>query len=247
MFKAARDQLLKAGHRLAASWRDLRGRGMVGLFVFELVVVTLGVLLAQAAAGWAEDRRDVARMEGVHDRLKIDLGNALWFADVWQTVGPCLSARVDELIRVAGSDGYPSEDQMVRPTLFIMSLRSVPAEDEVLMRRIYGNDYVGSIAVIDQSIRMLLDESDIIGGLWLTFDLLDRANGEVRDGDRVAARHDAARIRSALARISNVEKNIRAESAKIGITQPANANYRSPRDCNELWDEGAIAVLKEPS
>ena len=44
MFEAIRRKLIGA-------WRDLRSRGLITLFFFELLVVTLGVILAQAAAG----------------------------------------------------------------------------------------------------------------------------------------------------------------------------------------------------
>ena len=49
--------------KLVGAWRDLRSRGLVTLFFFELLVVTLGVLLAQAVADWAANREDMAAME----------------------------------------------------------------------------------------------------------------------------------------------------------------------------------------
>ena len=69
MFKAIRS-------RLVGAWTDLRSRGLVTLFFFELFVVTLGILLAQGLADWASDRADNREMEAARERAFRDIGSA---------------------------------------------------------------------------------------------------------------------------------------------------------------------------
>jgi hypothetical protein len=66
MFEAVRS-------RLVAAWKDLHARGLPSLFLFELVVVTLGVLLAQAVAGWAARQSAFDDMETVKTELDSDI------------------------------------------------------------------------------------------------------------------------------------------------------------------------------
>mgnify|MGYP003575394822 CR=1 FL=1 len=89
--------------KLVGAWRDLRSRGLVTLFFFELPVVTLGVILAQAVADWAANREDMAAMEKARARANLEMGDAAFVAQLWKKLGPCIDSEIDMILRSASS------------------------------------------------------------------------------------------------------------------------------------------------
>ena len=71
MFAAVRE-------RLVGAWRRLREGSLAKLFLFEFVVVMLGVLAAQAVAEWAGERAEDRRLASAMERARYDLANAMF-------------------------------------------------------------------------------------------------------------------------------------------------------------------------
>ena len=74
-------------------WNDGRGKITVRLFVFEFVVVVVGVLVAQALANWVQGRAAIREMEQAKARSAHEIAQSLEVALIWQAAVPCLRER----------------------------------------------------------------------------------------------------------------------------------------------------------
>ena len=81
MFEAIR-------RKFVGAWREVRSRGFVSLFFFELIVVTLGVLLAQGVADWDNRQSQFAEMEEARARADLEMGDAAAVSQAWKRLGP---------------------------------------------------------------------------------------------------------------------------------------------------------------
>lgn len=87
------------------SWRRLvwsaearrKLRHLVGLFLFEFVVVLLGVLAAQQLQVWVQDKEAHQRMLAEQARARVETARALQAARIWQVAGPCIDQRMVEM------------------------------------------------------------------------------------------------------------------------------------------------------
>ena len=68
-----------------------------GAVAWELVIVTLGVLLALAAQQWADDRSWRQKAKAARFALKEELSFHHQGAVEWRTVAPCINAQLDQL------------------------------------------------------------------------------------------------------------------------------------------------------
>ncbi|MCM8558119.1 hypothetical protein [Sphingomicrobium sediminis] len=76
--------------KLTGAWKRLREGSLAKLFVFEFIVVLLGVLAAQWVADWARERDAMATMEEARARADLELADAGAVANIWQLVAPCI-------------------------------------------------------------------------------------------------------------------------------------------------------------
>ncbi|HQR40536.1 MAG TPA: hypothetical protein PLF26_19290, partial [Blastocatellia bacterium] len=76
---------------------------LAGLFVFEFVVVLLGVLAAQAVADWAEDRRLAHEADVQFEQARQQAILAASVQKYWANVGPCLIERARTVASAAAS------------------------------------------------------------------------------------------------------------------------------------------------
>src|SRR5262245_17676873 len=77
----------------------------------ELVIVTVGVLLALAAQQWAEDRSWSDKVEGTKSALRAELAEHYDYAVELRVVHPCLQAQISRLrdrVLVSGSTLAPA-------------------------------------------------------------------------------------------------------------------------------------------
>ena len=89
-------------------WGSGRGKVTARLFVFELLVVVAGVLIAQALANVVQDRAEFAKMQSERSRVRYELTSVHNAFQVWDVALPCLDQRMTEVMRglppqVAGS------------------------------------------------------------------------------------------------------------------------------------------------
>ena len=234
MFEAIRN-------RLVGAWKDLRSRGLVSLFFFELVVVTLGVLLAQGLADWSSQRQAMAQMEDVRDRIRERLGFTYWSAQMYEMALPCMDDRIADIMRIAGSEDYPAPEMLMRPNMPLAAVGEYSDREALLLRERYGDEEFVITQAITRLHQSMIDESLEVGKLWRALMVLDPANGRVREADRVNARRDAAMIRSALYRIEINADFIRFFAEQIALEPVAPVDGgRMPRDCAEIWETNSL-------
>ena len=121
MFKAIRGQISR--------WRKLSVPRPVrlqiwrysGLFMFEFVVVLLGVLAAQMLQESAANARARGDARVTVERAATEVASFRATSEYWLSAGPCLERRMDQLMRAAatGTDdpnvhGPPAADAALR-------------------------------------------------------------------------------------------------------------------------------------
>ena len=179
-------------------WGGGRGKLTARLFVFEFVVVVVGVLAAQALANWVGTRaeREAGR------RLFADATEGARQLDrtlgYWQRFAPCLRSHVASISRAAANAGSMTGDAIGRP--------AVPSPPEPQ----FSADDWGRIALVAtpeqvQSLRGLQATASIhnayaseMARQWSTFRLLDPSLGAALPEDRSRVRAAAMQVDSTL-------------------------------------------------
>ena len=231
MFEAIRSKLVGA-------WKDLRSRGLVTLFFFELVVVTLGVLIAQGVSDWAGERAADRAMEEARSRAHLDIGSAARETLEWDRLSACFERRAKELMKAAASGTSVDAQILRRPGIGTVSM--MPIEPETL-RRIgnrHGTEEAESIRAAAVQIERFQERQVGIVDAWKAFARIDPAYGEISSSDRAAAREAAADI---LSRLRGLEINgtlLQLRAREIGAPLINPTTGRFVRDCEELWAEG---------
>ncbi|WP_265587492.1 hypothetical protein [Sphingomicrobium arenosum] len=238
MFKATRDVMLGAGRRVAAVWRDMRGRGMVGLFVFELVVVTLGVLLAQGIANHTAERATRDRIEATLARLDEGAALNMSIAEGWLLTARCMRGRVEGIMRLAGEGRALPEGWTDRPPIAGTYDASLSDEESVLVRRLVGENRAFGHEAFELH-RLSLDRgAESVTNQWNRLAILDPALGPVSDLDRSNARLAAADLLASFRRIEISAAQLLASGQAMGL----ETDYRGSRvatSCEEFWQAGA--------
>ena len=179
-------------------WGGGRGKLTARLFVFEFVVVVVGVLAAQALANWVGTRAE--REQG--RRLFADATESARQLDrtlgYWQRFAPCLRSHVASISRAAANAGSMTGDAIGRP--------AVPSPPEPQ----FSADDWGRIALVAtpeqvQSLRGLQATASIhnayaseMARQWSTFRLLDPSLGAALPEDRSRVRAAAMQVDSTL-------------------------------------------------
>ena len=236
MFEALRS-------RLVGAWKDLHARGLPSLFVFEFVVVLLGVLAAQWLAEWSNERQAVEAMEEARARIDRDLAMTLPTMDIWAQAIPCLDARMDEILRASAAQQTLSPSDLRRPRFFGTGDGSVSSETMALIGRIHGakvaDYYERSLAKAAQ----LSDFSTAIAAQWQQFALINRDYGAPTAADFHAARAAAGHIKSELVSAQIAVDNFVYSTGELGLSStPNDLNRVAVPDCDTIWREGSIHV-----
>ena len=116
-------------------WGSGRGKVTARLFVFELLVVVAGVLIAQALAELVQDRADYARMESERSRVRYELTSVHNAFQTWEVALPCLNQRMTDVMR-----GLPLQnaDSLHRPRFPTPNVAMPSKEVLDLIGRHYG-------------------------------------------------------------------------------------------------------------
>lgn len=232
MFEAIRRKLLGA-------WRDLRSRGLVTLFFFELLVVTLGVILAQAAADWAENRDDMAAMEKARARANLEMRDAAFVAQLWKTLGPCVDVELDMILRSAAS-GEPIKSELLkRPLGFTNTVMPLAEETKLLIRERHGDEVAYNYDRMQRLTTKLDANVEELEGRWNRLALLDPQFGVVSSHDRNSARDTAVAIKANLATIRGTSSEILRMAQRMRL-QPKilGEQFRFAKNCREFEQFG---------
>lgn len=246
MFKAVRDRIFGVGHRIAASWRELRAKGMVTLFLFEFSVVLLGVLAAQGLANWFRERDARQRMTNVVAQLDRDVASAHHYALIWNAAIPCLRDRVTEVMQSAATGTNRPTASGDRPLFWITSAEPVSEEVRLAMHQeLREEDVLSYLDTVERVIAMRGLSTDLANE-WEQFVRIDPAFGPVSQGDRDAVREAGGRMRSILRTMQINSGNMIEIATSLGIKAEQVADLTEPRrparGCSEVWQYGAIAI-----
>ncbi len=238
MFEAIRSKCVGA-------WSALRSRGLVTLFFFELVVVTLGILLAQGLADWESDRSANRDMEAARLRAFREIGGAAYNVRWWSDVSPCLENHMRDVLRAASGDGAIAPDRQERPSIGAIAMTDI---DAATLRRLadrHGAVEADEIQKAARQVARIQERREGIADAWQAFVRLDPRNGAISASDRDAARASAAQI---LALLRGLEINghyllVGAERLRVPVRSTEDG--RPVRNCAEMWSTGSTFLRPE--
>jgi hypothetical protein len=229
MFKAVRDNSDAAG----AAFRNRRLQRTARLFLFEFVVVLLGVLAAQMLQNWAANRqaRDEARIAVQQTRR--DIAGLAAITGFWERSAPCLIDHVTNIARVAAAGGTLSTQQIGRPALPTPDAASWSDATRSAVERNFG-----VAAVQDHDLNAVAPANIILGynreiaSEWAVFGLLDPAFGRPSPLDRANVRLAATRVRTLLKMQAYKVREMKRVTDRLGISEDSDAasDYRELAD-----------------
>ncbi len=186
-----------------------------GLFLFEFVVVLLGVLAAQAVGDWADDRRLAREAEAQFQLAREQAIRAARVQQHWASVGPCLIDRARAVALAAARGETISAAAIGRPALPPVGM---PSWDEDVRRAAMahiGRRRMNAIANAE-GVAWIMQESTIgIRDGWSTFALLDPAGGPPSDIDRGNVRIAAVEVIDKIRVLKNNELAAQMEALDV--------------------------------
>ena len=217
---------------------DGRGKHIARLFVFELTVVTLGVLIAQWVQGVAQERSARMHMEDERARVRMELARFHESAVEWLAAIPCLDQRATQIM--AGR--LPADATLARPALNVPTYSPPDDESLILMDKQFGHRETSVMRGMAMNVANLHNVSTKIIDDWGRFALLDPANGTVSPSDRTEARVAAADIKAELhsATIINNDTASRLSSIGIGMAEFEHSGRGVAHSCDAIWRSGQI-------
>jgi len=237
MFKAIRG-------KLADGWVKLKQENLFHLFLFEFVVVMLGVLAAQGLANWVADRQQIREVEAEKARLDQRVVGARSSADKWLAAIPCLDSKLAEIMVAAAEGTTPDTRALQRPVFWGTQPPHMTEEMEVLLRDQYGQDRVDLYLSMIRALTNSENFTARIADEWSRLSRLDPANGPVGEADRIAARDAASILRSQLRSLSIAGQNIVSRTDQFGI-RAEPSDRRPARNCEEIWVTSNIGIPVE--
>lgn len=228
MFEAVRS-------KLGSAWKGLRARGLPSLFLFELVVVTLGVLIAQGLADWAGRRGDIEKMEQARLRTNEDIAIFGGSARAWQRAIPCFDKRMDEILQQIDAKGEIDPGLGDRPGFASVLIDGLSTEQVDLLREEAGEAVANRYQDAAYHSRSLDARMNELLDAWQGVALVDPANGRVSDDDRFEAKRAAVRIKTLLRGVDISAGWVVEASNQLGIRPSADITRTFFTDCNDLW------------
>lgn len=194
MFRAVRDFVRGNGGK----FRTARIQRTARLFLFEFVVVLLGVLAAQMLQSWVADASARNETDQAIERSRADTIHLLLIANYWLKVGPCLQNRVAQIARAAAAGQTLSANEIGRPALPLPTDMTWPESTTLVARRVYGERLVDQHGSLALNASISRREQDAISRDWPSFELLDPRLGPASAADRANVRLAATRIRASV-------------------------------------------------
>lgn len=226
-------------------WAGGHGKVTARLFVFELVVVILGVLIAQGLANWVSDRGALTRMEESRARALREMADNLAYGQAWRVAVPCLDRRLAEIMRSAAG-GTLASDVLKRPRFPNFILTPIDDQSELLLRRRHGDRTADLMNVIRSDFDAAGERLDSIIDDWGRLSLADPSYGAVSGADRTQVRTAAADMRANLRSLDNLIAHARVTANAAGIRPYSADPFRPAASCAEIWERGDIAIANRP-
>jgi len=223
-------------------WHSGRGQHTVRLFVFELVVVMIGVLAAQEIQSWAQKRSALKGIESLHQQLWHDFSVYRTIARINQAAIPCLDERIDQVLSAA-SGSTPIDPALLTPVRLLgMGPDEISPESFVLLRERYGLKVYDRVGSMEFNLKDNEEATQSINRRWYAFQRLDPHHGTVSEGDRSAAREAAIQIKSDLATLRESNRLIELITGQLGIEINPRGRLRSSGDCAAIWRLGTSGL-----
>ena len=239
MFAAVREKLVGA-------WRRLREGSLAKLFVFEFVVVLLGVLAAQLLQNWFADQGAERRAEEAIARLDSEVALAFEAARIWDAALPCLLDRTTTIMMAASDGRVLPAAAYSRPVFWSEDVETPSEEVFLAMRaRMSEQDFAFYDLAISHANR-LSDRMNDVAGEWEQFSRLNPQLGKARPADFDGAREAGASIRSHL-RTMRINTDILLNASRnlpIPPVQSLNSRTNEPvspiETCDQIDKENAV-------
>jgi len=189
MFKAIRDKSATAG----ALFRSHRLQRTARLFLFEFVVVLLGVLAAQMLQNFVAERRSRSDAAFADDQLRQNIANLKAIGNFWDRAAPCLIDHVEGIARAASTGKMLAGKEIGRPALPTPEFAEWTEPTRAAVERRFGPRVVADHDSVGQQAQIILGFNREIASDWSAFALLDERLGAASAEDRANVRLAAAR------------------------------------------------------
>ena len=219
-------------------WDSGRGKHAARLFGFELVVVMIGVLIAQQVSNWADRRAALNQVEGLHRDLYYSFDGYRGIATANLVAIRCLTDRADLILRLASSREHVDPSLLSPPTLLVMGPDQISPENEQLLRGRFGDKIADSIGSVQFNLRVAEGAGREIDRRWFAFQRLNPRYGGVSDDDRAAARGAAVDIKGSLFALRKSNENLLRLMTKLAVAHRPEMTIRPVSTCDEMWRTG---------
>lgn len=217
MFAAVRNHFRRWDAIASTALTGRRARRLAALFLFEFVVVLLGVLAAQMLQDRAARGRAEADARAAVDRAADEVAAFRSTAEYWLRASPCLASRMDSFMRAASGGTADSISAEQRPRMPLSALTPWSEATTITARDIYGEAAVASYSGLATMASKMAQDSHELAGEWALLGLVNPALGTVSREDRLHARLAASRIKGRLASINVTARNAVEAARRLGI------------------------------
>lgn len=231
-------------HAVREWWKGGSGKVALRLFLFEFLVVVVGVLTAQALASWVADRAEQRAVSEEDKRVRYEIGRTRQVARIWSAAVPCLVERVERVARQASTADPIDADELKVPRFIGYTVEPYSSDMNREFHDRLGNERVDNYAVVTSaSVTMVNTYRDVRRG-WDRFALLDPSLGPSSGADRATVRDVAVQLRSQLDLIRASAEMVESTAAGLEIpplTSDADFGAVMPvTSCSEIWKAGRI-------
>lgn len=225
-------------------WGSGRGKVAVRLFLFELCVVVVGVLIAQGIANWVNARAEQRAITEENERVRYEIGRARNTAQIWLAATPCLTQRVEAIIRQAHDGDALTSDELTAPRFTGYTVEPLSDDMHRSFLARYGIVVVDNYGLLSGATAAVDEHSGDVRRAWAQFALLDPGLGAPSAADRATVRDVAVQVRFGLKRIQELAGAVDLTAAALGIparqSDAVGGSIMPVSDCAEIWRTGRI-------
>jgi hypothetical protein len=228
MFKAVRDNSAKAG----ALFRNDRVQRSARLFLFEFIVVLLGVLAAQVLQNFVAERRSRGEAAFAYDQLRQNIANLKAIGSFWNRSAPCLIDHVEDIARAASAAKMLPGSEIGRPALPTPEFTEWTEATRAAVEGRYGPQVVADHDSVGQQAQIIIGFNREIASDWSAFALLDERLGTASAEDRANVRLAAARSLTEL----KMQRFKVVEISRLGNRYPVEASAQDMDEYRSIAD-----------
>lgn len=207
-------------------WRSGRGMGTARLFLFEFVVVLLGVLAAQMLQNFFAERRSLEDAEFAYGQMQQNIAQLKTISNFWDRSAPCLMDHVAMISKASSAGRTLPEIEVGRPALPTPEFTEWTEATRAAVGRRYGQQVVADHDSVGQQAEIILGFNRELASDWAAFALMDERLGIASPDDRANVRLAAARAWTQL----KMQRFKVSEIKRVGNRYPVAAD---PGDTNE--------------